>query len=192
MAEILVLHHVLGRTNGMVDFATLLEASGHTVHLPDLFDGKIFATLEEGMAYVEKVGFEDVMARGVQTAENLSTELVYIGFSLGVAAAQKLSQTRQGTKGALFFHACLPTSLFESPWPDRLPAQIHAMNQDPYFVEDGDIDSARELARAAKDVNLFLYQGHEHLFTDNSLSSYDKTATTLAMTRTLAFLEKIN
>lgn len=192
MAEILVLHHVLGRTKGMETFAEQLESEGHIVHLPDLFDGKVFATLEEGMAYVEKVGFENVVADSVQIAETLSTELVYIGFSLGVAAAQKLSQTRQKAKGALFFHACLPSAAFELPWPDGLPAQIHAMNQDPYFTEDGDIDSARELVHTEKEVELFLYEGREHLFTDISLSSYDKASTTLAMTRALAFLEKID
>lgn len=128
-------------------------------------------------------------ARGVRTASELSRDVVYAGFSLGVVAAQQLAQTREGARGALFFHACLPTSAFDSQWPVDLPVQIHAMNEDPFFVEDGDIDAARELVVSANHAELFLYEGKEHLFTDSSLPSYDTEATNLVFKRILDFLE---
>jgi dienelactone hydrolase len=188
MAEVLLLHHVLGRTKGIEAIADQLRGAGHTVHVPDLFDGCTFSTLEEGLAFVKEIGFGEVTARGVRAASELTREVVYAGFSLGVPAAQQLAQTREGAKGALFFHACLPTSAFESEWPANVPVQVHAMSADPFFVEDGDIDAARELVASANDAELYLYEGKEHLFTDSSLPSYNAEATKLVMKRVLDFL----
>jgi dienelactone hydrolase len=188
MAEVLLLHHVLGRTKGIEAIADQLRDAGHIVHVPDLFDGRIFSSLEEGLGFVKEIGFEEVTARGVRAAGDLSHDVVYAGFSLGVPAAQQLAQTREGARGALFFHACLPTSEFESQWPADLPVQIHAMSADPFFVEDGDINAARELVEAANHAELFLYEGKEHLFTDSSIPSYDADATKLVIKRVLDFL----
>jgi dienelactone hydrolase len=188
MAEVLLLHHVLGKTKGIESIADQLRDSGHIVHVPDLFEGRTFPSLEEGLGYVKEIGFEEVTARGIQAAGDLSRDVVYAGFSLGVPAAQQLAQTREGSRGALFFHACLPTSEFESPWPADLPVQIHAMNEDPFFVEDGDINAARELVESANHAELFLYEGKEHLFTDSSIPSYNADATKLVIKRVLDFL----
>ncbi|GAA0343527.1 dienelactone hydrolase family protein [Bacillus carboniphilus] len=188
MAEVLLLHHVLGRTKGVEAIADQLREAGHIVHVPDLFDGRMFSSLEEGLVYVKEIGFEEVTARGVRAASGLSCDVVYAGFSLGVAAAQQLAQTREGARGALFFHACLPTSAFESQWPVDLPVQIHAMSADPFFVEDGDINAARELVASANHAELFLYEGKDHLFTDSSLPSFDAGATKLVIKRVLEFL----
>jgi esterase/lipase len=51
MAEVLLFHHVLGRTAGMEALAERLRATGHTVHLPDLFQGRTFADREQGAVY---------------------------------------------------------------------------------------------------------------------------------------------
>ncbi|MCA0972209.1 dienelactone hydrolase family protein [Halobacillus litoralis] len=188
MAEVLLLHHVLGRTNGIEAIAEQLRNEGHTVHVPDLFEGCTFDSLEEGLAFVKEIGFGEVTKRGVRAASELSTGIVYAGFSLGVAAAQQLAQTREGARGALFFHACLSTSAFESKWPADLPVQIHAMSADPFFVEGGDLNAAQELEASAHHAELFLYEGEEHLFTDSSLPSYDADATKLVMKRVVEFL----
>lgn len=188
MAEVLLLHHVLGRTKGIEAIADQLKEAGHTVHVPDLFHGRIFPTLEEGLAFVEEIGFNEVTSRGIQAASGLSRDVVYAGFSLGVMVAQQLAQTREGSRGALFFHACLPISAFESQWPIDLPVQIHAMSEDPFFVEDDDINAARDLVASTNHAELFLYEGKEHLFTDSSLSSYDADATKLLIKRVLHFL----
>jgi dienelactone hydrolase len=188
MAEVLMFHHVLGRTKGIEAIADRLRDAGHIVHVPDLFDGRIFSTLEEGLEFVKGIGFGEVSARGVQMANELSNDIVYAGFSLGVPAAQKLAQTREGARGALFFHACLPPSAFDSEWPKDVPVQIHAMTKDPFFVEDGDIHAARELVKSTNHAELFLYEGREHLFTESCLPSYDDDATKLLIKRVINFL----
>ncbi|MET1051360.1 MAG: dienelactone hydrolase family protein [Mycetocola sp.] len=191
MAEILMFHHAQGLTAGMRAFADTLTQAGHVVHLPDFYDGHTFEELDDGMAYVRSLGFDTVLERGTAAAEGLSSDLVYVGFSLGVMPAQLLAQTRAGARGALFLHGAAPVSEFGETWPARLPVQIHAMDADPEFVDSGDIDEARILVDQADDGELFLYPGDKHLFTDSSLSSYDAPAAALVMERVLAFLARI-
>jgi dienelactone hydrolase len=189
MAEVLLFHHAQGRTAGVDAFADQLRRAGHIVHAPDLYDGRTFATLDEGMAYVDEIGFGEVIERGVRAAGELADELVYAGFSLGVLPAQKLAQTRAGARGALLFHSCVPASEFGSSWPAEVPVQVHAMNADPLFVDEGDLEAARALVESAPDAELFLYPGDQHLFADASLPSYDADAAALLLRRVLDFLE---
>lgn len=187
MAEVLLFHHVQGLTPGVVAFADELRSAGHTVHTPDLFDGATFSSIEAGQAFVEESGFEDLLERGVRIADGYPAALVYAGFSFGVVVAQKLTQTRAGAKGALFFYSCVPTSYFGS-WPHGVPVQIHGMDNDPIFVGEGDIDAARGLVEQAKDAELYLYPGDQHYFADSSPPTYDPDATALLTQRVLDFL----
>jgi dienelactone hydrolase len=188
MASVLLFHHAHGQTQGFLGFADDLRAAGHTVHAPDLYDGNVFDTLGDGIAYAKRVGFGTLLERGVSTADGLPDDLVYAGFSLGVMPAQQLAQTRVGAVGALLFHACLPASEFGDGWPPGVPVQIHGMEGDPFFADDGDIDAARDIAASSASAELFVYPGDQHLFSDPSLPSYDKPATDLLMRRTIEFL----
>ena len=188
MAEVLLFHHAQGQTAGFHAFADELRGAGHAVHTPDLFEGRTFGSIDEGVAYAGEVGWSELIERGVQAANELPSELVYGGFSLGVLPAQKLAQTRAGARGALLFYSCVPTSEFGTSWPADVPVQIHGMDADPYFVDEGDIDAARELVESAEDAELFLYTGDQHYFADSSLPSYDEKAAALLTQRVLAFL----
>ena len=188
MAEVLLFHHAMGQTEGFEAFANELRGAGHTVHTPDLFEGRTLASIDEGMAYAEEIGFPDeIIARGERAASELPNKLVYGGFSLGVLPAQKLAQTRPGARGALLFYSCVPTKYF-GPWPEGVPVQIHGMDADPFFVDEGDLDAAREVVASTDQAELFLYPGSEHYFADSSLPSYDAGATALLTRRVLDFL----
>jgi dienelactone hydrolase len=188
MAKVLLFHHAQGQTAGFLAFADELRQAGHTVHTPDLYESHCFATLDDGIAYASEVGFGNLLDQGVAAADGLPAELVYAGFSLGVMPAQKLAQTRAGARGALLFEACVPVSEFGSAWPTGVPVQIHGMDADPFFADEGDIDAARELVKSAKDAELFVYSGNRHLFADSSLPSYDTDAAKLLTQRVLDFL----
>lgn len=188
VADVVLFHHAQGLTPGVVGFGDELRRAGHTVHTPDLYEGRTFDTLQEGMGYAEQIGFDEVLERGVRAVEGLPTELVYAGFSLGVLPAQKLTQTRPGARGALLFYSCVPVSEFGSAWPDGVPVQVHGMDADPIFVGEGDIEAARALIESVGQGELFLYPGDQHYFADSSLPSYDADATALLLHRTLSFL----
>ena len=188
MTELLLFHHAQGQTRGFLAFADELRAAGHVVHTPDLYDGRTFTDLNEGVAYAQEVGFGTIGERGRLAADGLPNELVYAGFSLGALPAQLLAQTRPGSKGALLFSAAFPASEFGS-WPSGVPLQIHMMENDEWAEED--LPAARELVETNDGAELFLYPGDRHLFADNSLPDYDESAATLLKERVLAFLKGV-
>ncbi|MQA05926.1 MAG: dienelactone hydrolase [Streptosporangiales bacterium] len=188
MTEVVLFHHAQGLTPGVVAFADELRRAGHTVHVPDLFDGRTFPSLAEGLDYVRELGFGAVMERGLAAVQHLGPALVYAGFSLGVLPAQQLAQTRAGARGALLVDSCVPVTEFGDAWPAGVPVQVHGMDADPIFVDEGDLDAARALVAEAENAELFLYPGKQHLFVDSSLPSYDEPAATLLTRRVLDFL----
>src|SRR5260221_14629297 len=101
MAEVLLFHHAQGLTPGVRAFADGLRAAGHAVHTPDLFDGRTFGSIDEGLAFIDGSGRDKMVERGEHAADALPNELVYAGFSIGEMVAQKLAQTRPGARGAL-------------------------------------------------------------------------------------------
>jgi dienelactone hydrolase len=193
MAEVLLFHHAQGLTSGVVALADQLRAAGHVVHTPDLFEGRTFPSIDDGVAYIEDFGFDALRERGVHAADDLPAELVYVGFSFGVLPAQKLAQTRPGARGAVLFYSAIPITgeWAFGPWPSGVPVQIHGMDRDPIFVGEGDIEAAREIVASVDDAELFLYPGDQHYFADNSLPSYDAEATALATKRVLELLARV-
>lgn len=186
MTEVVLYHHVQGLTDGMRAFADELRRAEHTVHTPDLFEGRTFGTIEDGMAFAREAGFGVLAERGVAAAEALAHDVVYAGFSFGVMVAQQLAQTRPGARGALLIDACLPVSEFGERWPDGVPVQVHGKEDDPFFAED--LEAARALVASTEVAELFVYPGNEHLFADSSLPGHDATSTALLTERVLAFL----
>ena len=195
MAEVVLFHHVQGLTDGVRAFAEELRSGGHTVHTPDLFDGKQPATIDEGVAHTRTIGDDVLSERADRAVADLPKGLAYAGFSFGAGTAQRLAQTRPGARGALLYESCIPITgeWAFGPWPDGVPVQIHGMDQDPFFALEGDLDAARELVQTVGPelAELFVYPGDRHLFTDSSLPSYDADATALAVQRSLAFLDRV-
>jgi dienelactone hydrolase len=187
MAEVVLFHHAQGLTAGCLAFAEELRTAGHVVHTPDVYDGKTFEELADGIAHAQQIGFDTLLERGRLAAEGLPEGLVYAGISLGVMPAQLLSQTRPGARGTVLLSGCVPPSEFGTEWPQGLPLQIHTMEDD----ELGDVDVARDLVEAVESAELFVYPGDRHLFADNSLPAYDEKAATLLMQRVSAFLDDL-
>ena len=189
MAEILLFHHAQGQTEGFLAFADELRAAGHVMHAPDLFDGKTFARLEDGVGHAQQIGFDVIIQRGTAAAEGLRAELVYAGLSLGVLPAQLLAQTRPGARGALLLHACVSPAEFNTPWPAGVPLQIHMMDGDEWAKDD--LVVSRKLVDEIENAELFLYPGDGHLFADSSLADFDQEAAALLKERTFIFLERV-
>ncbi len=186
MANVLLYHHIQGLTDGVRSFADSLRQVGHTVHTPDLFDGRTFGSIEEGFGFARELGPDAIQERGIAAADELGPGLVYAGFSFGVTIAQQLAQTRPGARGALLMYSCLPVTEFGEAWPEDVPVQIHGKEGDEFFEED--LPAARELADSSANAELFVYPGDQHLFADSSLDAYDPEAAALLMERVRAFL----
>ena len=183
MADVVLFHHALGLTSGVQSFAGVLRDAGHTVHVPDLFEGRTFTDLDEGVGFARSTGFDVVGKRATAAAEALPAEVYYVGMSLGVMPAQELAQNRPGARGAVLLYSAAPAAEFGS-WPDGVPLQIHIMEDDPW--EDTPI--ARALAAEVPGAELYVYPGDGHLFADESSADHDPAAAALVRERVLAFL----
>ncbi len=192
MAEVLLFHHAQGLTDGLQAFADELRHGGHLVHTPDLYDGRTFEDLEAGVAHAQEIGFDTIIERGERIARDLPERLVYAGVSLGVLPAEKLALTRPGAAGALLLSACVPPDAFDSTWPRGVPLEVHGMDADEFFVDDGDLAAAEALVSGHDDRRLFLYPGDRHLFADRSLPAYDEAAARLLTERVLRFLDAVS
>jgi dienelactone hydrolase len=186
VVDLLLFHHAHGRTAGVQAFADDLRAAGHRVTVPDLYDGRVFTSTEDGVAHAEEVGLDTLIACGVAAAEDLPCDLVYAGFSLGVLPAQRLAQQRPGARAAILYHSAVPLGEFGDPWPDDVPLQLHIMVDDPF----DDLPVMEELVARAGG-QLFTYPGDAHLFTDRSLEEYDPDASSLVLQRTLDLLARL-
>lgn len=194
MSTFVVFHHALGLTVGVASFAEQLRAAGHRVITPDLFGGEHFDTIEAGVAHATSIGFGELIERGVvafddavgRSDDSDDENVVVVGFSLGVLPAQRLAQTDPRVTAAALCHSCVPVEEFGEVWPTDVGVQIHAMEADPYFLDDGDMDAALELVGSVCDAELYLYPGDLHLFADASLPSHDPAAAAELLERVAA------
>ncbi len=190
MTHVLLIHHIQGLTPGVVAVADALRAAGHDVHTPDLFEGRTFGSIDDGFAHARSVGFDTVRAPALAAADELPPGFVVAGISFGVMAAIQLATHHPGVAGALLYEGFADPAEFGT-WPDGLPAQVHGMDEDPFFALEGDLEAARAFAAGRPEVEVFTYPGAEHLFTDSSLPSSDEGAARLVVERSLDLLGRL-
>ncbi len=186
MSDVLLFHHALGLTSGIEALARRLRSAGHRVTTPDLYDGQVFASLDDGVAHAESIGFDTVIERGVAAAGRLDGPYATMGLSLGVLPAQKLAQTDSSVTGAILCHGAVPAGMFGDGWPDGVGLQIHLVEDDPLVAEDR--EAADELAALAG-VELHLYPGSGHLVTDQTSPDWDPDAAGRILDRIERFLD---
>ena len=166
MAEVVVFHHALGLTEPVRHFAAALRDGGHTVHTPDLYDGRTFDSIEDGMAHSEEIGGPmAIVERARAAVESLPSEVVYVGFSLGVVSAQSLAQTRAGARGAVLCYSALPLGQWGDNWPATWPEGVRL--QMHILEGDEDVEIAQGLATSVSGAELFVYPGTEHYFAEH-------------------------
>lgn len=166
MAEVVVFHHALGLTEPVRHFAAVLRDGGHTVHTPDLYDGLTFDSIEDGMAHSKEIGGPmAIVERARAAVESLPSEVVYVGFSLGVVSAQSLAQTRAGARGAVLCYSALPLGQWGDNWPETWPEGVRL--QMHILEGDEDFEIAQGLAASVSGAELFDYPGTEHYFAEH-------------------------
>lgn len=177
MTHIVLFHHVLGRTPGVRQLAASFAAAGHEVSAPDLFEGRTFPDIESGLQYMNAVGDEALLSRAEHACAQMRADVVYAGLSLGVVPAQHLLTNRPGARGALLIHGFIDPSTMRGDWPEGCPVGVFGMQDDPFFVGDGDLDAARRWALTHPGIEIHLYRGTGHLFTEPTLADYDPDIT---------------
>lgn len=192
MTHVLLFHHALGRTNGVLAFADQLRARGLTVTVADLFEGQLFDDVDAGVAHAEEVGFHSIISRGIDASAPIDTPIACVGISLGVLPAEQLPHVRGDVEAVVLISGCAPPEMVGGEWPADVPVQVHGMDADDIFVGDGDLDTARELVGSTPGSELFLYPGSGHLFVDATTADFDPAATALVVDRIVSLVEAVS
>jgi len=188
MAEILIFHHAGGLTPGVHGFADALRAAGHMVHTPDLFEGRTFADVADGVAYAQSLGEGTFAERAAALTADMPTDLVYAGMSMGCARAAEQVLTRPGARGAVFLYGAVDPGWWDAEWPAGVPAQAHQTEDDPWR----EIEAEEGFLTGVPDGELFVYEGGGHLFVDADSRDYDAEAAALVTERVLDFLAQLS
>jgi dienelactone hydrolase len=189
VVRIVLFHHAQGRRDDVLGWADSLRDAGHRVDTPDLYEGRTFEKLEDGIAYRDELGLRTLIGRAEKALDGLPAELVYAGFSMGASTAHYFAVTRAGALGVLLMHGIAPAkSLGAAAWPNGVPGQLHMKFNDPFMDERG-VDALVESSRVAGEaVEIFTYPGAGHLFADPQGPDYDPAAAALMLERELEFL----
>lgn len=187
MVTIVLFHHVRGLTEGVEAFAQVLRDAGHTVHAPDVFDGRTFADIQEGIAFVDSVGEESFEARAAELVASLPTDVVYGGMSMGAARAAEQVLRRPGARGAFFLYGAIAPSWWGATWPAGVPSQAHVTEGDEFREPEAEAEYAADVPGA----ELFVYPGSGHLFAEAGDPDFDDDVARLATERVLAFLSTL-
>lgn len=188
MAEILLFHHALGLTDGLLAFADRLRAEGHTVHCPDCYAGATFDDVDEGVSFAQSIGHDALGEAAHSAARMHRTADVTIGFSLGTMQAQMLAQDRRRFRGCLLVGGALPPSALGGVWRHKVALQVHVADPDEW-VEPHEVDA---LLYHAPHARLYRYAGKGHLFMDRSSAEYDADAADLFEERATHWLQELD
>ncbi|SCE11975.1 Dienelactone hydrolase [Streptomyces sp. DvalAA-43] len=185
--NIMLFHSTYGLRPAVHAAADRLRAAGHEVQVPDLFEGHTFDTVEEGLAFKEEVGKDELLRRAVLAAAPYSDRgLVYAGFSFGASTAQTLALGDEKARGLLMFHGT--SDIAENASVDELPVQLHVADPDPFETHDWLNSWYLQMQRTGADVEVYRYPGAGHLFTDAELPDFDQASAELAWKVALGFL----
>ncbi|GAB2955383.1 MULTISPECIES: dienelactone hydrolase family protein [Streptomyces] len=188
--NIMLFHSTYGLRPAVHRAADRLRAAGHEVWTPDLFDGRTFDTVEEGMAFNQELGKEELLKRAVLAAAPYSERgLVYAGFSLGAATAQTLALGDANARGLLLLHGTSDIAATASV--DDLPVQLHVAEPDAFETDDWLSAWYLQMRKAGADVEVHRYPGAGHLYTDSDLPDYDEEAAEATWRVALGFLETL-
>ncbi|MFF2993971.1 dienelactone hydrolase family protein [Streptomyces sp. NPDC057950] len=186
--NIMLFHSTYGPRPAVRAAADRLRAAGHEVWTPDLFEGRTFETVEEGMAFNEGIGKVELLKRAVLAAAPYSDRgLVYAGFSLGASLAQTLALGDEKARGLLLLHGT--SDIAENASVDELPVQLHVAEPDQFETDDWLGAWYLQMRRAGADVEIYRYAGAGHLYTDPGLPDHDAEAAEATWKVALGFLD---
>ena len=186
MAEVVLFHSAAGLRPAVLRAADGLRALGHGVTTPDLYDGRTFTDLDEGVAHMRSIGWPELLTRAAAAVEGLPETLVYIGMSMGAGLAATVAATRPGARGVVLLYG---PEVPEEPWPAGVPVQAHYAVGDPWVDASSEVLLIRKVADAGGQVSLYVYPGSGHLLDDDDLPDpYDASAAAVLWLRVAAFL----
>ena len=188
MATVALFHSVLGLRQVEARAAERMERAGHTVVVPDLYQGRVANSLEEGYALMNAAGWDVICARARAALVPLPRTAVLVGHSMGAGVIANIWEDRQECAGIVLLHgvAAVPDTARRD-----LPITLHVAQPDPIVPPDIVSSWASEARKAGLDPEIFYYRGVGHFYTDEAIPDFDPDAARQTWERILHFLNNI-
>ncbi len=186
MVHVVLFHSILGLRPIERDLAREWEAAGHSVTLPDLYEGRTADSYDQGFALYREVGQSAVRARAAGALAAAPEEAVLSGVSMGAGRVSEHWGERPVSRGALLIAGA-------GSWSPGLrvglPVQVHIARPDPFDPEEVFEEWVATNPGAA--LELRRYDGVGHYFLDPALPDFNETAAREARAAMLAFLARL-
>lgn len=190
---VLVLHPWWGLNEDVENFCDRLAKEGFVAFAPDLFHGKVAATIPEAEALVQahEKEYQKVQAEVADAARSLAERtkgpLAVVGFSFGAYYALHLSNADPGhvAKAVVFY------GTGQEDFSNSKAAYLgHFAENDPFESKEGVNQLAGLLKAAGRKAVFHTYPKTGHWFFEPSRKdAYDAQAADLAWKRTVDFLK---
>lgn len=183
MPHVVLFHSILGLRRAERDLAVALEADGHVVTLPDLYDGQTAEDYELGFRLKDVTGEAKMMERARAALADAPEGAVLAGVSFGGYLIGKFWGERPKMPGALLLAG-------GAEWAPTLrhglPVAAHIARPDPFDEESFFADWVGSNPGVA--LEMYRYDGVGHYFLDPNLADFDAAAAELCLERCRRFL----
>jgi dienelactone hydrolase len=183
LAHVVLFHSILGLRPVEHQIAAEFERHGHTVTLPDLFDGRTADDYDAGFALRKQFDTPTLMMRAKAAMGDAPETAVLSGVSFGASFIDMFWDARPKMAGVLVFAG---TVSWMEPRRRGLPVSAHIARPDPFDDEDYFADWAAEAGVVALDLHR--YDGVGHYFLDRTLPDYGAAQAQQCLDRSVAFL----
>jgi len=194
---VLVLHAWWGLNETMKAFCRRLADSGFVAFAPDLYHGKVAATIPEADTLGSALDANHLQAKAEiaeailflkERAGQVVPGLAVIGFSLGAYYALDLASAHpEHIRSVVLFYGTGPADFSAS----KAAYLGHFAEQDPYEPKSNVDELEAALREAGRPVTFYRYPGLGHWFFEpDRTDAFNQEAASLAWERTLAFLKR--
>lgn len=191
---LLVIHAWWGLNAFIKRFCDRLAGEGFVALAPDLYGGKVAATIDEAKVLRSKMNQQQAHQRLLESVERLremdcvsGKSIGLVGFSLGARFALELSAERDS-------HLHPVVVFYGNSGADYSAAQAaylgHFAEHDDYVALSGVKKLEKAMRAAGRPFTAHIYSGTGHwFFEEDRADAYNSQAATLAWTRTVDFLK---
>ena len=192
---VLVVHENRGRNPHIEDIARRLAVEGYLALALDFLSpiGGTPADEDKAREMIGTLKEADIIASGqaaiayLRTHPNANGKVGAIGFCWGGGVVNRLAVADPSLNAGVAYYGMQPPAADVARI--KAPLLLHYAGLDER-IDAGIPAYEAALKAAGKDYTLYMYEGVNHAFNNDTGSRYDKAAADLAWTRTLSFLQQ--
>lgn len=190
---VILFHPWWGLNEDVRAYADRLAGAGFAVVAPDLYRGRIAATIADAETLARALDEADADAIALAAVDRLAERLGpdaplgAIGFSLGAAWSVWTPNRRPQLLASVVYYGTVSGPVLAG---SDVPVMGHFAESDPYEPDTNVAAFEQGLRDAHREAALYRYPGTGHWFAEPSRDAYRAEAADLAFERTLAFLSE--